>query len=154
MTYITENTIKTVTATITAALYCIANKTFYFYFYYSTIVQLSVYFLFLCGKNNLPKRALWRLCAVNYYNKESKDKLRVKLEWAICSCTKHWFSKTKKDTPQTLQEIWSVAPKLWSLRRTTSGSCGWSLQAEMVICWLSNSHWIGWKHQGQSFSLP
>lgn len=43
------------------------------------------------------------------------------------------LGKTEKDTPQTPQEIWSAAPKLWSLRRMTSGSCDWSLQEEVVI---------------------
>lgn len=38
-----------------------------------------------------------------------------------------------RDTPQTLQEIWSAALKLWSRQRMTSGSFDWSLWVESGI---------------------
>lgn len=38
-----------------------------------------------------------------------------------------------KDTPQTLQEIWSAALKLWSRQRMTSGSFDWSLWVESGV---------------------
>lgn len=39
----------------------------------------------------------------------------------------------RRDTPQTLQEIWSAALKLWSRQRMTSGSFDWSLWVESGI---------------------